>query len=58
MYGLLEDIAVSYLNTRERIFIVDGYAGHDPEHRMKFRVLCNRAYHAIFMRNMLVMPTA
>lgn len=57
VYGLLEDIGVSYLNSRERIFIVDGYGGHDEEHRMKFRIICNRAYHALFMRNMLVMPT-
>jgi phosphoenolpyruvate carboxykinase (ATP) len=57
VYELLEDIGVSYLNSRERLFIVDGYGGHDEEHRMKFRIICNRAYHALFMRNMLVMPT-
>lgn len=57
VYGLLEDIAMSYMNTRPRVFVVDGYAGHDPAHRMKFRIICNRAYHAIFMRNMLIVPT-
>lgn len=57
VYDLLEDISMSYLNTRHRLFIVDGYAGHDKEHRMKFRIVCNRAYHALFMNNMLVKPT-
>lgn len=57
VYGLLEDIALSYMNTRSRVFVVDGYAGYDPAHRMKFRIICNRAYHAIFMRNMLIVPT-
>ncbi len=57
VYNLLEDIAVNYLNSRKKIFIVDGYAGYDVNHRMKFRILTTRAYHAIFMRNMLIMPS-
>lgn len=57
VYNLLEDIAVSYVNSRKKIFIVDGYAGYDVNYRMKFRILTTRAYHAIFMRNMLIVPT-
>jgi phosphoenolpyruvate carboxykinase (ATP) len=49
--------AVDYLNTRNRIFIIDGYAGWDPAYRIKVRVICARAYHALFMRNMLIRPT-
>lgn len=49
--------AIDYLNTRDRIFIVDGYAGWDPEYRIKVRVICCRAYHALFMRNMLIRPS-
>jgi phosphoenolpyruvate carboxykinase (ATP) len=52
----LEDIAISYVNSRNKIFIVDGYAGYDVNHRMKFRILTTRAYHAIFMKNMLITP--
>ena len=44
--------AIDYINTRERVYVVDGYAGWDPKYRV--RVLCCRAYHALFMRNMLV----
>lgn len=49
--------AVDYLKTRKRIYVFDGYAGWDPKHRMKIRVVCARAYHALFMRNMLIRPT-
>ena len=46
--------AIDYINTRERVYVVDGYAGWDPKYRVRVRVLCCRAYHALFMRNMLV----
>jgi phosphoenolpyruvate carboxykinase (ATP) len=48
--------AIDYLNTRDRIFIVDAYAGWDPRYRLKVRIICERAYHALFMSNMLIMP--
>lgn len=50
--------AVDYLNTRKRIYVVDAYAGWDPKYRIKVRIVCARAYHALFMRNMLIRPTA
>ena len=37
--------AVDYLNTRDRLYVVDGFVGWDPEHRVKVRVVCSRAYH-------------
>jgi phosphoenolpyruvate carboxykinase (ATP) len=49
--------AVDYLNTRDRLYVVDGYAGWDPKHQLKIRVICARAYHALFMHNMLIRPT-
>lgn len=49
--------AIDYFNTQERLFVVDGYGGWDPATRIKVRVVCTRAYHALFMRNMLVRPT-
>lgn len=51
------DLAIKYLNTKKNLFIIDGYAGWDPEHRLKCRIVCSRAYHAIFMKNMLIRPT-
>ena len=49
--------AIDYLNTRNHLYIVDAYAGWDPEYRMKVRVICTRPYHALFMHTMLIRPT-
>ena len=49
--------AIDYLNTRDQIYVCDGYAGWDPATRVKVRVLCSRAYHALYMHNMLIRPT-
>jgi len=46
--------AIDYINTRDRIYVIDGYAGWDEAHRIGVRVICCRAYHALFMKNMLV----
>ncbi|PWG65461.1 phosphoenolpyruvate carboxykinase (ATP) [Sediminicurvatus halobius] len=50
--------AVNYLSTRERLYVVDGFAGWDPRYRVRIRVICERPYHALFMRNMLIRPNA
>ncbi|KAL1923807.1 uncharacterized protein VTP21DRAFT_8787 [Calcarisporiella thermophila] len=49
--------AVDYLNTRERLYVFDGFAGWDPKYRIKIRIVAARAYHCLFMRNMLIRPT-
>ncbi len=49
--------ALDYLNTRGCLYVVDGFAGWDPKHRIKVRIVCSRAYHALFMHNMLIRPT-
>ncbi|ODV95897.1 hypothetical protein PACTADRAFT_40366 [Pachysolen tannophilus NRRL Y-2460] len=49
--------ASDYLRTREKIFIIDAFAGWDPRYRIKVRIVCARAYHALFMKNMLIQPT-
>ncbi len=50
--------AIDYLNTRKRIFVFDGFAGWDPAYQLKVRVIAESAYHALFMHNMLIRPTA
>lgn len=57
VFEINRDRAVDYLNTREKLFCIDGYAGWDPRYRIKVRVICARAYHALFMWNMLIRPT-
>ncbi len=56
-YMINRERAIDYLNTRKRLFVVDGYAGWDLNHQKKIRIICSRAYHALFMHNMLVRPT-
>ena len=49
--------AIDYLNTRNQLYVIDGFAGWDERYRLKVRIVCERAYHALFMRNMLIRPT-
>ena len=49
--------ARGYLNTRQQLYVIDGYAGWDPDYRLKVRVICSRPYHALFMHTMLIRPT-
>ena len=50
--------AIDYLNNRPYLYVVDGCAGWDPRYRLKIRVVTTRAYHALFMHNMLIRPTS
>ena len=50
--------ALEYLNGRPRLYVMDGFAGWDPDYRIKVRIICSRPYHALFMHNMLIRPTA
>ncbi|GHT31274.1 phosphoenolpyruvate carboxykinase [ATP] 2 [Planctomycetales bacterium] len=50
--------AIDYLNTKDQLYIVDAFAGWDTKYRLKIRIICCRAYHALFMHNMLIRPTA
>lgn len=57
IFQINRERAIDYLNTRDRLYCLDGYAGWDPNYRLKIRVICSRAYHALFMHNMLIRPT-
>lgn len=50
--------AIDYLNTLDRLYVVDGFAGWDEKEQIKVRIICTRPYHALFMYNMLMRPTA
>jgi phosphoenolpyruvate carboxykinase (ATP) len=56
-FDINRERAVDYLNTRPLLYCIDGFAGWHPRHRIKVRVICARAYHALFMHNMLIRPT-
>src|SRR6201997_5036188 len=56
-FAINRERARDYLNTRDRLYCFDGFAGWDPKHRIKVRVICSRPYHALFMHTMLIRPT-
>ena len=56
-FNVNHERAMDYLNTKDRLFVVDAFAGWDEKYRIKVRIVCTRAYHALFMQNMLIMPT-
>ena len=49
--------ALDHLGSRAVVYVVDGFAGWDPAYRIKVRVVCARAYHALFMHNLLIRPS-
>jgi phosphoenolpyruvate carboxykinase (ATP) len=56
-FAINRERAHDYLNTRDRLYCFDGFAGADPKYRIKVRVICSRPYHALFMHTMLIRPT-
>jgi phosphoenolpyruvate carboxykinase (ATP) len=57
VFNINRERAIDYLNTRDLLYVVDGFAGWDERFRIKVRVVCSRAYHALFMWNMLIRPS-
>lgn len=57
-FAALRRQATSFLDEAEHLYVFDGFAGWDPASRLKIRIICSRAYHALFMHNMLIRPTA
>lgn len=49
--------AIHFLNQCKELYVLDGYAVWDIENRIKVRVICTKAYHALFMFNMLIRPS-
>ena len=56
-FAINRERAIDYLNTLDRLYVVDGFAGWDRNERIKVRIICTRPYHALFMWNMLIRPT-
>ena len=56
-FSINRERAKDYLNTRDRLYVVDAFAGWDPRYQIKVRVICSRPYHALFMNQMLIRPS-
>ena len=57
-YDQLREKAVSFLDDCEHLYVLDAFAGWDASSQIKVRIVCSRAYHALFMHNMLIRPTS
>ena len=53
--GLRGHVA-QYLGEQEELFTQDLYAGADPAHRVRVRLVTSSAWHALFARNMFIRP--
>ncbi|KAK2197439.1 bifunctional Phosphoenolpyruvate carboxykinase [Babesia duncani] len=56
-YLINRERAIDYINLQDHVYVIDGYAGWDPEHRVNIRTISTRPYHALFMSNMLIRPS-
>ncbi|GIW93965.1 MAG: phosphoenolpyruvate carboxykinase [ATP] 2 [Pirellulaceae bacterium] len=52
----LRSQAIERMQSAPWLYAIDGFAGWSPQNRLKVRVFCTRAYHALFMHNMLIRP--
>ena len=55
-YENVRDKVVSYLSG-EDLYVVDAFAGADPEHRIGVRVVTHSPYHALFSKTLFIEPT-
>ncbi len=51
VYDALFERARGHLADKD-LFVVDGYIGADPQHRIRLRVICELAWHALFARQL------
>jgi phosphoenolpyruvate carboxykinase (ATP) len=56
-FARLRDLVRAYLQNRE-LYVFDGFAGADPEHRLSLRVVTEKAWHSLFARCRFIRPTA
>ena len=54
VFDKLLEKTIKYYNDRREVFVLDCYAGTDPEYRLPVRVINECAWHNLFARNMFV----
>jgi phosphoenolpyruvate carboxykinase (ATP) len=55
-FGHLRDKVAGFLSHEPTLYVVDAFAGADPEHRIAVRVVTTHPYHALFARTMFIDP--
>jgi phosphoenolpyruvate carboxykinase (ATP) len=56
-FDRLRDRVTDHLSHEPTLYVVDAFAGADPEHRIAVRVVTTHPYHALFARTMFIDPT-
>jgi phosphoenolpyruvate carboxykinase (ATP) len=56
-FDALERRVAAHLKGRE-VWVQEAFGGTDPAYRLPIRIVCERAYHALFTRQLFVRPTA
>jgi phosphoenolpyruvate carboxykinase (ATP) len=55
-YEGLRGKVAAFLAGQERLYVVDAFAGADPQHRISLRVVTYLPYHALFSATMFIRP--
>jgi phosphoenolpyruvate carboxykinase (ATP) len=55
-FDALREKVTGYLGDRD-LYVVDAFAGADPAHRIRVRVVTTVAFHALFARTMFITPS-
>ena len=45
-----------YLSSRDKLYVQDNYAGADPAYSIGVRIVTESPWHALFVRNMFILP--
>jgi hypothetical protein len=53
----LRDKVVAHLEQCETVYVIDAFAGADPDHRISVRVVSDLATHALFAKTLFIEPT-
>lgn len=49
--------ATAYLENLDEVYVVDAYAGADPRYRLNVQIICELAWHALFVRQLFRRPS-
>ncbi|MFO0873336.1 MAG: phosphoenolpyruvate carboxykinase (ATP) [Phycisphaerales bacterium] len=53
-FDALKALALNYLRGKKDLYRFDGYAGADPEYRLKVSVITEEAWHSLFARTLFI----
>src|SRR6187402_1489708 len=57
-FAALKADFLAHLATKDSLYVADLFGGSQPEHRVRVRVINELAWHNLFIRTLLVRPTA